>query len=158
MMSDPATGARRRLTRAATATALSGALLLTALGPAADAATGGPTPLRPYNHRSFSQGAKVTFKVRDTSANARKYGIFLTVADRKQLKNGVLQRSAKNHPGTFAEMKRHRGGIYTYTLPKYDFPGWIMVTPRKYFWQAHHIDCAVKGCEVGGGIRTFTVK
>jgi hypothetical protein len=136
------------------------AALLAAVVPAANAATG-PRPLSPSAGKVFSKGAFTTFKVKDTSAAARKYGIFMVIANRKRTKGGQLQKSKNGKPGDFAQMKRRKHGVYTYTPAKYTFPGWYMVTSGTYYWQAHHIDCgatASGNCYVVGGIRKFRVR
>ena len=140
--------------------ALLAAALLAAAVPAANAATG-PRPLSPKAGKVFSKGAFLTFKVKDTSAAARKYGIFMVIANRKRTRNGQLQKSKSGKPGDFAQMKRRKHGVYTYTPAKYTFPGWYMVTSGTYYWQAHHIDCGATStgnCYVVGGIRKFRVR
>ena len=72
--------------------ALLAAALLAAVVPTANAATG-PRPLSPKSGKVFSKGAFLTFKVKDTSAAARKYGIFMVIANRKRTKSGQLQKS-----------------------------------------------------------------
>jgi hypothetical protein len=139
---------------------LAGALLLAALVPAANAATG-PRPISPKQGKVFSKGAFLTFKVKDTSAAARKYGIFMVIANRKRTRHGQLQKSKSGKPGDFAQMKRRKHGVYTYTPMHYTFPGWYMVTSGTYYWQAHHIDCGATStgnCYVVGGIRKFRVR
>jgi hypothetical protein len=140
---------------------LAALLALAALVPAANAATG-PRPLAPVQGKVFDTGAFVTFKVKDASAAARRYGIFMVIANRRVVRHGQLQQSKKGKPGFFAQMKRRKHGVYTYTPPiSYAFPGWFMVTPTVYYWQAHHIDCgasATGNCYVVGGIRHFRVR
>jgi len=105
-------------------------------------------------------GSSITFKVRDRSAKARKYGVSLVVADRKRVKHGQLQRPGKNGSGDFAGMKRRKHGIFTYTPPHYTFPSWYLQKPGVYYWQALHIDCGVhapSNCHVVSRIRHFRV-
>ncbi|MEA2283580.1 MAG: periplasmic protein TonB [Solirubrobacteraceae bacterium] len=139
--------------------ALAAALLLAALVPAARAATG-PRPLSPTQGKIIASGAFLTFRVRDTSAAARTHHVWLTIANRRRTKHGVLQTSAKDKPGDFARMRRRKHGIYTYTPPHYNYPGWYLVTPHVYYWQAYHIDCGTVAstCDIAGGIRHFRVK
>ena len=158
MSSELAARGSHRLLRALVGALLAGALLLTALAPAASAA--GPRPLSPKQGKAFSVGAFLTFKVRDHSAAARKYGIFMVVANRKRVKHGQLQRGKSDAPGDFAKMKRRKHGIYTYTPERYTFPSWYMQRPDVYYWQAHHIDCgsSASNCYVVGAIRHFRVR
>jgi hypothetical protein len=140
--------------------ALLAAGLLAAVVPAANAATG-PRSLAPTAGKVFSKGAFTTFKVKDTSAAARKYGIFMVVANRKRTKNGQLQKSKDDNRGDFAQMKRRKHGVFTYTPEHYTFPGWFVNTSGTYYWQAHHIDCAATtagNCSVVGPIRKFRVR
>ena len=159
MTSALAASGQHRPLRVLVGIALAAALLLAALVPSAHAASG-PRPLSPKQGKVISSGAFLTFKVKDTSAAAREHHVWLTVANRKRTKHGVLQTSAKNKPGDFAQMKRRKHGVYTYTPPKYNFPGWYLVTPHVYYWQAFHIDCSTTAstCDIAGGIRHFRVK
>lgn len=159
MTSALAVSGQHRPFRVLVGMALAAALLLAVLAPSAHAASG-PRPLSPKQGKVVSSGAFLTFKVKDTSAAARKYHVWLTIANRKRTKHGVLQGSANGKPGNFAKMKRRKHGVYTWTTPNFDFTGWFMVTPDVYYWQAFHIDCGTvaKTCDVAGAIRHFRVK
>ena len=159
MTSALTTSGHHRPLRVLVGIALAAAGLLAALAPSAFAVTG-PRPLAPKQGKVISSGAFLTYKVKDTSSAARRHHVWLTVASRKRTKHGVLQNSPKNQPGDFAQMKRRKHGIYTYTPPKYTFPGWYLVTPHVYYWQAFHIDCGTSRntCDIAGGIRHFRVR
>src|SRR4051794_8745658 len=105
MTSQLAESGSQRPLRVLLGTLLAAALLLAALAGAANAATG-PRPIAPKQAKVFSKGAFLTFKVKDTSAAARKYGIFMVIANRKRTKQGQLQKSKSGKPGDFAQMKR----------------------------------------------------
>jgi hypothetical protein len=125
------------------------------------AAPGGPAPVTPKQGKMFARGSKITFRVRDRSSYARRYGVFLTVAARKVVRHEELQMPKGNAPGDFARMRRGKNGIYSYTPPRYTFPSWYRVRPGRYYWQAHHINCAFHGptdCHYVGKIRSFRVR
>ena len=138
---------------------LPGLLIATALvlGLAAPGAAGARSPaqIAPKSGSVLTAGSQPTFKVRDTSASARKYGVFVTVSTSKRLtRTGDLK---KTDIGTFAKMKR-RGSVFSYKTPVFTFPTWFMVRPGTYYWQAFRIDCSVKGCHVHTKVRSFKVR
>lgn len=103
----------------------------------------------------YDVGDRVTFRITNRSANARRYGVFLTVASkRKTDRYGALKRT---RVGTFARMTRKRGGRFVYTTPPYTFPGWFMVEPGTYYWQASVTDCSRPGCKAVSRIKKFKV-
>jgi len=125
------------------------------LGLAAPATAGSPAQIAPKSGSTLTAGSQPTFKIRDASASARRYGVFITVSTSKALtRRGDLK---KTNIGTFAKMKR-RGSVYSYKTPLYSFPTWFMVRPGTYYWQAFRIDCSVKGCHVHTKVRSFKVQ
>jgi len=128
-----------------------------ALGLAAPgaASAASPTQIAPKSGSVLTAGSQPTFKVRDASASARRYGVFVTVSTSKKLTaRGDLK---KTDIGTFAKMKR-RGSVFSYKTPLYSFPTWFMVRAGTYYWQAFRIDCSVKGCHVHTKVRSFKVQ
>ena len=119
------------------------------------ASAASPTQIAPKRGSVLTAGSQPTFKVRDTSASARKYGVFVTVSTSKRLtRTGDLK---KTDIGTFAKTKR-RGSVFSYKTPLYTFPTWFMVRAGTYYWQAFRIDCAVRGCHVHTKVRSFKVQ
>ena len=130
--------------RGAIAALLALALLATALPATA-----------PARVPKYDVGDRVKFKVTNRSANARRYGVFLTVASkRKTDRYGALKRTSV---GTFARMKRKRGGRFVYVTPPYTFSSWFMMRPGTYFWQASVTDCSRPGCKSLSRIKKFRV-
>ncbi|HEY1688317.1 MAG TPA: hypothetical protein VGF95_05570 [Solirubrobacteraceae bacterium] len=149
--------ARPALIACATATATATATLLcagTTLG-----AGSGPTLVKPAN-KGAVHGGQIKLVVRDASALAKRYGVFVSISrTRKTNAHGVLKETkdvAKG--GAFIELKPAKGhsGLWTYTAPKQDFPGFWASTPGRYYWQAEHTDCNIKGCEAASKIESFT--
>lgn len=133
--------------------ALAGALLLGV----AQAANAAPQLLAPGAGKTLRRGTQPMFKVRDNSANARRYKIFMTIATKKRTNRyGELKRTRA--AGTFTRMDGNGRGGWTYKPPAYTFPSWFMERPGTYYWQAFHIDCRVKGCHVLSRIRSFKVE
>jgi hypothetical protein len=137
------------------------ALLAVGAGLALAAATptvanaAGPTLLKPKAGATLAIGSQPAFKVRDASAQARQYKVFITISTTKKTKrNGDLKQT---DIGTFAGTTRKRD-VYTYKAPAYSFPTWFMQRAGTYYWQAFHIDCAVKGCHVHSKVRSFKVQ
>jgi hypothetical protein len=114
-----------------------------------------PKLLKPKAGAPLTAGSEPTFKVRDGSAAAQQYKIYITIGtSKKRTKNGDLKRTSI---GTFASTKR-KGTVFSYTPEDYSFDTWFMNRPGTYYWQAFHIDCAVKGCHVHSKIRSFKVQ
>ncbi len=121
----------------------------------ASASAAAPKLLKPKAGAALAVGSEPTFKVRDGSAAAKKYKIYITIGtSRKRTKNGDLKRTSI---GTFTSTKR-KGNVFSYTPEDYSFDTWFMNRPGTYYWQAFHIDCAVKGCHVHSKIRSFEVQ
>lgn len=123
----------------------------------AQAAQARPQLLAPGNGKVLARGSTPTFKLRDTDPNARRYSIFMVVSPSKRTNRyGELKRNPDI--GTFARMTRKGKYGFTYKTPSYSFDTWFMNRPGKYYWQAFHIDCQVRGCHVLSRIRSFTVR
>jgi uncharacterized membrane protein len=104
---------------------------------------------------TYDAGEQVTFRITTQAANARTYGVYLTVAARKRTdRHGALKRT---RVGTFARMVHKGRGRFQYTTPDYTFPGWFMVEVGTYYWQTQYTDCSVPGCKIVGPIRSFKV-
>ncbi|ADB50019.1 hypothetical protein [Conexibacter woesei] len=123
---------------------------------AAQTATAAPQLLAPGNGKVLARGSQPLFKARDTSPNARKYTVYMTISRSKKVdRKGDLKQT---RPGTFTSMRRTGKYGFVYKPEAYSFPTWFMQAPGKYYWQAYHIDCAVRGCHVQSRIRSFVVR
>ena len=120
-----------------------------------------PKLLGPKRGTVFPVGSQPTFKVKDTSRNAKRSRMFMTISNAKKFKKSGSNKGdlRQTKPGDFSNLTRS-GSTFTYTPPKYTFPGWYMVTPGKYYWQAFHIDCGQKGfrCHVHSKLGSFFVR
>lgn len=131
-----------------------GASLILAASPAA-AGAAAPKLLTPKAGAKVAIGSRPSFKVRDASAAAQKYKIFITISTtRKTKKNGDLKQT---NVGTFTGTTRKKA-VFTYKPPQYTFPTWYLARAGTYYWQAYRIDCAVQGCHVHSKIRSFKVQ
>lgn len=127
--------------------------LLLVVPAAANAAA--PKLVAPKTGKLLALGSEPVFKVRDSSAAAKKYKIYITIGtSKKRTKNGDLKRTKI---GTFTSTTRN-GNVFKYVAEDYSFPSWYMNTPGTYYWQAFHIDCAVEGCHVHSKVRRFRVQ
>jgi hypothetical protein len=145
-------GRRHGVTPFLTVTAIALGLVMPTV---ADAAR--PKQVSPKPGKALAVGSQPTFKVRDGSAAARQYTVYITISTTKKRKaNGDLKRTSV---GTFASMKR-KGSIHRYKAPFYTFPTWYMQAPDTYYWQAYRIDCSTgnKSCHVHSKIRSFKVR
>jgi hypothetical protein len=120
----------------------------------------GPRNVAPKNHAKFAAGSKAHFRVRDHTVAARQHHVWLTISPVRRIRHGELKWNFKG-PGYFAQMKRHKHGLYTWTSPSSPSPTWFMNRPGKYYWQAHHIKCGLhtpRNCDIVGRIRSFKVR
>lgn len=131
--------------------ALAGGLL-------ASGAVGASTPRQtsPKRGAVLALGSQATFKAKDGTSAARRYGLWITISTSKRRKaNGDLRQTSI---GSFRKMKR-RGTSYRYTSEDYSFPTWFMAREGTYYWQVYRIDCAAaKSCHVHSRIRSFKVR
>jgi hypothetical protein len=137
--------------------AAAAALAIGAAGAQADVS---PKLTAPGPGKLLAVGSQPVFKVTDHGDTSHG-GVWLTISKfRKRDRFGRLKQSSDS--GTFTNMARHRGGHFTYTPPAYTFPGWFMVTPGTYYWQAYHINCAAhntvrNSCDLFSRVRAFRV-
>lgn len=136
-----------RSERGALVALLAFALVALALLPATASAARVPT---------FRVGSQVVIRITTRHPNAKRYGVFLTVAaKRKTDRYGSLKRTKI---GTFAKMTAKGGGRFVWKSPAYTFPDWFMMRPGTYYWQTHVTDCNVRGCRANSKIRAFKVR
>jgi hypothetical protein len=148
-----------RSPRRLVAAAVTLALALLAVPAAAVAATG-PTLLSPGANAVIARATRPTFVVRDRSLEARRYKVWITISSTKRVRRGELQID-RSSTGVFSSMRRRRGGRYTFKPTLYSFPTYFLQRPGRYWWQAHHIDCAVRSaprCHIVSRLRSFTVR
>jgi hypothetical protein len=128
---------------------------------AAAASAAGPKLTGPKRGAVLALGSQPTFKASDSSRNAKKYRVYMTISTSKKLgqRTHDLRRPKINGDqiGTFTSMKR-KGSRFSYKAEKYSFPTWYMNRPGKYYWQAFRIDCRVKGCHVHSKTSSFIVR
>jgi hypothetical protein len=139
----------------AVALALVTTLLALTAGAGVASADVGPKLLAPGNGKVLARGSQPIFKARDVG-DAFNGRVWLTISSSKQRdKNGKLKQAKF---GTFTNMKRGKNHTYTYKPPAYTFDSWFMQRPGTYYWQAYHINCHVRGCNVFSKVRRFVVR
>lgn len=105
---------------------------------------------------TYAVGSEVVFRITATHPNAKRYGVFLTIAARRRTNRyGGLKRT---RVGTFARMTAKGRGRFQWTTPDYSFPDWFMMRPGTYYWQTQVTDCTVRGCNVYSRIKRFKVR
>ncbi len=129
-------------------------MALTATAGAASADVG-PKLLAPGNGKVLARGTQPIFKARDVGKafNGR---VWLTISSSKKRDNRGRLKQTKF--GTFTSMKRGKNHNYSYKPPAYTFDTWFMQRPGTYYWQAYHINCEVRNCNVYSKIRRFVVR
>lgn len=138
------------------------ALVTTALvaGLLASGAVGASKPRQtsPKRGAVLSLGSRATFKARDGSSAARRYGVWITISTSKARKaNGDLKQT---EIGSFRRMKR-KGTAFRYKTEDYSFPTWFMAREGTYYWQVYRIDCgdpSARACHVHSRVRSFKVR
>lgn len=104
---------------------------------------------------------KIRLVVKDTSADARTYGVFVAINHHKKLdKFHELSSKCNVDKGCdFVQLKRWKGhpGLWTYTA-HFNFPGYWATTAGKYFWQASHVGGNSPSDHVVSAIHSFVVR
>ena len=99
--------------------------------------------LTPCDGAEVRAGSTVSFVVRDTNSNARRYHPYLIVALSRKTNDGEL--SDVNADGLMAKMSPDPGhkGLYIHSTARdvtVDFPGYWLTTPRTYYVQIAQVD------------------
>jgi hypothetical protein len=124
-----------------------GALLIAA--PVAYAANG-ITVVSPKSGAKVKTGTAPTFKVKVKGEGT----VWVHVCkSKKKDAEGIIC-----HDESIGQAKK-KGSTFQYKPKKFTFPGFWMVTPGTYYWQAHRIDCSggTDDCRLEGPIVKFKV-
>ena len=135
------------MTFRAPALLITGALLIAA--PAAFAANG-ITVVSPKSGAKVKTGTAPTFKVKVQGEGT----VWVHVCkSKKKDSEGIIC-----HDESIGQAKK-KGSTFNYKPKKFTFPGFWMVTPGTYYWQAHRIDCTgnLKDCKREGPVTKFRV-
>ena len=123
------------------------------------AGSGAPQLVKPGAGKQVGEG-KIRLVVKDTSADARKYGVFVAINHHKKFdKHHELASSCNVDKGCdFAKLKRwaHHPGMWTYTA-HFSFPGYWATTPGQYYWQANHVGGSGPSGHVTSAVHSFRV-
>jgi hypothetical protein len=114
------------------------------------AATNGITVVSPKSGAKVPAGKSPTFKVRVQGAGT----VWVHVCkSKKKDSEGVIC-----HDESIGQAKK-KGGVFAYKPKLFTFPGFWLVTPGTYYWQAHRIDCAgdTGDCRQEGPVVKFKV-
>lgn len=112
----------------------------------------------PNANSTLAMGSPAVFQVRDRSADARRFGVFITISTTKQrTRKGDLK---KTKVGTFSKAERDGRNTFSYQAPQHVFPTWFMNMAGTYYWQAYHIDstCLRRDCKVRSKVWRFGVQ
>ena len=125
---------------------------LVAATPAVAASLNGITPVSPKSGSTVKTGTAPTFKVK--------------VQGDGQVWVHVCKSKKKDSEGVICTdesigQAKKKGSTFQYKPKKFTFPGFWMVTPGTYYWQAHRIACIagsdLSDCRQEGPIVKFKV-
>jgi hypothetical protein len=134
---------RTRLTLLAVAAGL--------LGAAPALASNGITPIAPANGATVPVGKAPTFKMRVHGPGT----VWVVVCkSAKRHKDGTICDSQ-----TLGRARRSHGSLFTFKPKFFDFPGFWLVTPGTYYWQAYRIHCTTNldDCRQEGTVTRFEI-
>jgi hypothetical protein len=135
--------------RVARTLALTVALSLATAGSAAAATKNGIKPVAPKAGTSVPAGKSPTFRMKVNGPGQ----VWVHVCrSKKKDKSGVI--CSKESIGR----AKKKNGKYVYKPTFYDYPGFWLNRPGRYFWQAFRIACNSQDCEQEGPIVRFRVK
>jgi hypothetical protein len=104
---------------------------------------------------------KIRLVVKDTSADARTYGVFAAINHHKRFdKYHELSSKCSVDKGCdFVQLKRWKGhpGLWTY-VAHFNFPGYWATTAGQYFWQANHVGGNSRSGHVVSAVHSFRVR
>jgi hypothetical protein len=104
---------------------------------------------------------RIRLVVKDTSADARQYGVFVAINHHKKFdKYHELASNCDVAKGCdFVKLTRwkHHPGMWTYTA-HFNFPGYWATTAGRYFWQANHVGGNNRSGHVTSAIHSFVVR
>jgi hypothetical protein len=117
-----------------------------------------PRQISPKRGAVLELGSRATFKAKDGTSAAKRYGVWITVSTSKtRTANGDLKQT---EIGSFRRMKR-KGSSFRYKTEDYSFDTWFMAREGTYYWQVYRIDCgdpSARDCHVHSKVRSFKVR
>ena len=124
------------------------------------ASSSGPVLKAPGAGKKVTPG-KIRLVVKDTSADARQYGVFVAINHHKKFDkyHELASKCAVDKGCDFVQLKRwaHHPGLWTYTA-HFNFAGYWATTPGQYFWQANHVGGSSTSGHVVSAIHSFRVR
>jgi hypothetical protein len=135
--------------RVARTLALTVAISLAIAGSAAAATKNGIKPLAPKAGTSVPMGKSPTFRMK--------------VSGPGQVWVHVCKSKKKDSEGVICSTEsigraKKKNGVYQYKPKFFDFPGFWLNRPGRYYWQAFRISCNAQDCEQEGPVVRFRVK
>ena len=125
------------------------ALVLAGASPALAATKHGITPLSPKANATVTAGESPTFKMR--------------VKGKGQVWVHVCKSKKKDSEGVICSNEsigraKKKNGVFRYKPKFFDYPGFWLNSPGRYYWQAFRISCNSQDCEQEGPVVRFRVK
>jgi hypothetical protein len=135
--------------RVARTLALTVALSLAVAGSAVATTKNGITPVAPKAGTSVPAGKSPTFRMKAKGPG--------------QVWVHVCRSKKKDAEGVICSTEsigraKKKNGVFRFKPKFYDYPGFWLNRPGRYFWQAFRIDCNAQDCEQEGPIVRFRVK
>jgi hypothetical protein len=132
-------------------TALAAVALMLAMAGSATAKTKhGITPLAPKAGTSVPAGKSPRFRMRVKGPGQ----VWVYVCKSKHRNSeGVICNKV-----SIGRAKKKKHGVFEYKPTFYDYPGFWLNQPGRYYWQAHRIDCNSQDCQQEGPVVRFRVK
>jgi hypothetical protein len=123
-----------------------------------------PTVTNPCNGGTVHVGKNPTFRAHDGNSKAHRFHPFIEITKKKPNKAGVLPTNP-GADGVFDEMHSVRGHSAQFTdrPHPFNFPGYWLVTPGKYYVQVQQVDARAprRGRQTGlyfSPVQTFFVR
>ena len=135
--------------RVARTLALAVALVLVTAGSAVAATKHGITPLAPKAGTSVPAGKSPVFRMRVKGPGH----VWVHVCKSKRRNSaGVICNKI-----SIGQAKK-KNGVFEYKPEFFDYDGFWLNNPGRYYWQAHRISCNSQDCQQEGPIVRFRVK
>ncbi|MGI8411347.1 MAG: hypothetical protein ACR2LV_01755 [Solirubrobacteraceae bacterium] len=119
----------------------------------------GPSLISPRNGHRIRAGV-INLIVRDSSSNAARYGVFVTISPTRRLNRyrHLAECNSVSRGCDFVKLRRRPGhrGEWIYRS-HFNFRGYWATTPRRYYVQPEHVDALANGGDRVGPIGSFRV-
>jgi hypothetical protein len=125
------------------------ALVVAMAGSAAAATKHGITPLAPKAGTSVPAGKSPVFRMK--AKGPGQVWVYVCKSKHRNSEGVICSKTSIGRA-------KKKNGVFEYKVKFFDYPGFWLNQPGRYYWQAHRIDCNGSDCLQEGPVVKFRVK